>query len=66
MGLSQLNWCTAKDLSVNDDKCSLIFFKGNFPRHAMVNNQDITASNEVKDLGLLVSDDVEMGDTYQY
>ena len=49
------NWCTANDLSVNHDKC--IVFKGNFPRNVMVNNQDITASNVVKYLGLLVSDD---------
>ena len=46
------------DLSVNHDKCSLIVFKGNFPRHVMVNDQDITASNVVRDLGLLVSDDL--------
>ena len=52
------NWCTANDLSVNHDKCSLIVFKGNFPRHVMVNDQDITASNVVKELGLLVSDDL--------
>ena len=52
------NGCTANDLSVNHDKCSLIVFKGNFPRHVMVNDQDIIASNSVKDLGLLVSDDL--------
>ena len=52
------NWCTGNDLSVNHDKCSLIVFKGNFPRHVVVNDQDITASNVVKDLGLLVSDDL--------
>ena len=51
------NWCAENDLSVNHDKSSLIVFKGNFPRHVMVNDQDITASNVVKDLGLLVSDD---------
>ena len=45
------NWCTANDLSVNHDKCSLIVFKEKFPRHVMVNNQDITASNVVKNLG---------------
>ena len=50
------NWCTANDLSVNHGLCSLIGFKGNFPRHVMVNDQDITASKVVKDLGLLVSD----------
>ena len=55
---SLTNWCTATDLSVNHDKCSLIVFKGNLPRHVMVNDQDITASNIVKDLGLLVSDDL--------
>ena len=52
------NWCTANDLSVKHDKCSLIVFKGNFPRHVMVRDQDIIASNSVKDLGLLVSDDL--------
>ena len=52
------NWCTANDLSVNHDQCSLIVFKDNFPPHVMVNDQDITASNVVKDLGLFVSDDL--------
>ena len=52
-------WCTANHgLSVNHDKCNLIAFKGNFSRHVMVNDKDITASNVVKDLGLLVSDDL--------
>ena len=51
-------WCTANYLSVNHDKCSLIVFKGNFPRHVMVNNQGITVPNVVEDLGLLVSDDL--------
>ena len=53
------NWCTASDLSVNNDKCTLNVFKGNFPRHVNVNDRDITASNVVKDLGLLVSDDLD-------
>ena len=52
------NWCTANDLSVNHNTCSLIVFKGNFPRHLMVNNQEKTASNVVKDLGLVVSDNL--------
>ena len=51
-------WCTANYLSVNHDKCSLIVFKGNFPRHVMVNNQGITVPNVVEDLGLLASDDL--------
>ena len=51
-------WCAGNDLSVNHDKCSLIVFKENFSRHVVVNDQDITASNVVKDLGLLVSDDL--------
>ena len=52
------NWCTANDSSVNNDKRSLIVFEDNFPRHVMVNNQVITASNVVKDLDLFVSDDL--------
>ena len=36
-------------------KYSLIVFKGNFPRHVMVKNQDKTA-NVVKDLGFVFSD----------
>ena len=39
-------------------KISLIVFKINFTRHVMVNNQDITASMIVRDMGLLVSDDL--------
>ena len=50
------NRCTANDFSVNHDQCSLNVFKGNFPRHVMFNDQDLTASNVVKGLGLLVSD----------
>ena len=37
------NRCDANDLSVSHDKCILIVFKGNFPCHVMVNDQDITA-----------------------
>ena len=55
---SSPNWCTANDLSVNHDKYRVNVFKGNFLCHVMVNDQDIAASNLVKDLGLLVSDDL--------
>ena len=39
-------------------KSAVSLFRIIFPRHVMVNNQDITASNVVEDLNLLVSDDL--------
>lgn len=60
------NWCHHKELKFNIDKCSIIRFSNRSqPAHDIsytIQQQEISPSNQVRDLGILVNNPLSFED----